>query len=112
MTEEGENKVGQLQRKLRNREILKSRERERSPNLLISRIKRLQITITGNDYREIEIVTKRREQIHGKISDLILQFEKLKIDEGKSAWAVRQWKKETKEKFLRQLDDKEGLLLH
>ena len=66
--------------------------------------------LEGNDYREIEIVTKRIEQIHGKISDLILQFEELKIDEGKSARAVRQWKKETKEKFLRQLDDKERLI--
>ena len=66
--------------------------------------------LEGNDYKEIEIVTKRIEQIH-KISDLILQFEELKIDKGKSARAVRQWKKETKEKFLRQLDDKERLIV-
>ena len=66
--------------------------------------------LEGNDYREIEIVTNRIEQIHGKISDLILQFVELKIDEGKSARAVRQWKKETKDKFLRQLDDKERLI--
>eukprot|EP00795_Rhopilema_esculentum_P000677 gene677-biopygen7196 len=46
--------------------------------------------LEGKDYREIEIVTKRIEQIHGKISDLILQFEELKIDEGKSARAIVQ----------------------
>ena len=41
-------------------------------------------------------MTNRIEQIHGKISDLILQFEELEIDEGKSAKAVRQWKKKQK----------------
>ena len=86
------------------------KSRKRSPNYLISQIKTNEL-LEGNDYREIEIVTKRIEQIHGKISDLILQFEELKIDEGKSARAVRHWKKETKEKFFRQLDDKERLFV-
>ena len=38
-----------------------------------------------------------------KIFNIILQFEEMNIDAGKSARAIRQWKKETKEKFLRQL---------
>ena len=49
------------------------------------------------------------EEMYGKISNLILQFEEINIDAGKSARAVRQWKKETKEKFLRQLHNKKRL---
>ena len=33
------------------------------------------------------------EQIHGKTSNLILQFEKINVDAGMSAGAVRQWKR-------------------
>ena len=65
--------------------------------------------LEGKEFKEIEVVVSKMEEIHGKISNLILQFEEMNIDAGKSARAVRQWKKETKEKFLRQLHNKERL---
>ena len=65
--------------------------------------------LEGKDFKEIELVVSKMEEIHGKISNLILQFEEMNIEAGKSARTIRQWKKETKEKFLRQLHDKERL---
>ena len=66
--------------------------------------------LEGEDFKEIEVVVSKLEEIHGKISNLILQFEEINIEAGKSARAVRQWKKEIKEKFVGQLHDKERLV--
>ena len=65
--------------------------------------------LEGKDFKEIEIVVSKVKEIHGKMTNIILQFEEMNIDAGKSARAVRHWKKETKEKFLRQLHNKERL---
>ena len=66
--------------------------------------------LEGKDFKEIEVVVSKIEEIHGKISNLILQFEEINIEAGKSARAVRQWKKEIKEKFVGQLHNKERLV--
>ena len=44
------------------------------------------------DYTETDIANRRVEKIVGKLSDLILQAEQLKIDHGVSARSVRQSK--------------------
>ena len=45
------------------------------------------------DYTEMEIVVKLTSKIGDKITDLISQLEEIKIDQGISPRAVRQWKK-------------------
>ena len=45
----------------------------------------------------------------GKLSDLILQVEELKIDHGVSSRSVRQWKKDVKARYSTFLVDKEKL---
>ena len=45
----------------------------------------------------------------GKLSDHILQAEKLKIDHGVSTRSVRQWKKDMKARYSTFLVDKEKL---
>ena len=50
----------------------------------------------GKDFKEIEVVVFKLEEIHGKISNLLLQLEEMNIEAGKLARAVRQWKKETR----------------
>ena len=52
--------------------------------------------ITEKNYGEMEAVNiNRAAKILDKISELILQAEELKIDNGKTSRSVRQWKKET-----------------
>ena len=52
--------------------------------------------IEDKDYLEMEIPVKQGTQIIGKITDLILQLEGLKLDLGASARDVRKWKKDKK----------------
>ena len=59
------------------------------------------------DYPEIEIANRRAEKIVSKISDLISQAERLKIDHGVSARSVRQWKKDVKARYSTFIADKE-----
>ena len=60
------------------------------------------------DYTEMDIA-RQAEKIMGKLSDLILQVEELKIDHGVSSRSVRQWKKDVKARYSTFLVDKEKL---
>ena len=60
------------------------------------------------DYTEMDIA-RQAEKILGKLSDLILQVEELKIDHSVSSRSVRQWKKDVKARYLTFLVDKEKL---
>ena len=44
--------------------------------------------VEGKDFKEIELVMSKMEEIHRKISNLILHFEEMNIEAGKSARAV------------------------
>ena len=61
------------------------------------------------DYKGMDIANSRAEKIVGKLSDLILQAERLKIDHGVSAWSVRQSKKDVKARYFTFLVDNEKL---
>ena len=61
------------------------------------------------DYIEMDIANSRAEKIVGKLSDLILQAEQLKIDHGVSARSVRQSKDDVKARYSTFLVDKEKL---
>ena len=52
--------------------------------------------LEDKDFKEFEVVVSKIEEIHGKISTLILQVKEMNLDSGKSARAVRQWMKEEK----------------
>ena len=52
--------------------------------------------ITEKNYGEMESLNNRAVKILDKISELVLQAEELKIDNGKTSHSVKQWKKETK----------------
>ena len=67
--------------------------------------------LEGRDFKEINAVVSKMEEIHRKISTLILQIQELNTDAGKSARAVRRRKKEAKEKFLRQLQDNKRFII-
>ena len=60
------------------------------------------------DYTEMDIA-RQAEKILGKLSDLILQVEELKIDHSVSSRSVRQWKKDVKARYSTFLVDKEKL---
>ena len=66
--------------------------------------------ITEKNYGEMEAVNNRAAKILDKISELILQAEELKIDNGKTSCSVRQWKKETKSKYAEFIEHKERLV--
>ena len=66
--------------------------------------------ITEKNYGEMEAVNNRAAKILDKISELILQAEELKIDNGKTSRSVRQWKKETKSKYAEFIEHKERLV--
>ena len=52
------------------------------------------------DLLEIEIINKRSELIHDMLCNIVDQVHKVNIDRGvETARAVRQWKKDTKEKY-------------
>ena len=61
------------------------------------------------DYTEMEIANRRAVKIVGRLSDLILQAEEMKIDLGLSARSVRQWKKDVKARYSAFTADKERL---
>ena len=58
----------------------------------------------------MEAVNNRAAKILDKISELILQAEELKIDNGKTSRSVRQWKKKTKLKYAEFIEHKERLV--
>ena len=60
------------------------------------------------DYTEMDIA-RQAEKILGKLSDLILQVEELKIDHSVSSRSVRQWKKDVKARYSTFLVEKEKL---
>lgn len=62
--------------------------------------------IEDKNYREMEAVNNRASII----SELILQTEELKIDNGKTSRSVRQWEKETKSKYAAFIKWKERLV--
>ena len=56
--------------------------------------------IEEGDFREIEVTHNRTTAIHDKLCNLIAHVQELKIERGiETARAIRQWKKDTKEKF-------------
>ena len=55
------------------------------------------------DCKEIKVITSRVEVIQNRISDLISKIEEMKIEQGLTSRSVRQWKKETKEKYSHML---------
>eukprot|EP00794_Sanderia_malayensis_P002861 gene2861-3307_t len=65
--------------------------------------------IDNEDYEEIKMIAERAEAIQGKLGRLIMKMEELKIENGRSAREVRQWKKETKDRFKQEVEDKERL---
>ena len=61
------------------------------------------------DYTEMEIVTRRAEEIVDKLSDLISYTEEFKIDGSASSQSVRQWKKDVKSRYATLIAHKERL---
>ena len=57
----------------------------------------------------MNVLNKRAEKIINKLTDIIAQTEELKLDNGVTARAVRQWKKEVRSKYLSLVQDKEKL---
>lgn len=56
--------------------------------------------IEEGDFVEIEVTHNRTTAIHDKLCDLIAHVQELKIERGiETARAIRQWKKDTKERF-------------
>ena len=56
--------------------------------------------IEEGDFVEIEVTHNRTTAIHDKLCNLIAHVQELKIERGiEIARAIRQWKKDTKEKF-------------
>ena len=58
----------------------------------------------------MEIATKRVEVIHNKIIYLTGQVKEIKLEQGESSRLVRQWKKDTKDKYVGLLE-KNGKML-
>ena len=56
--------------------------------------------IEEGDYAEIEVVKKRTDAIFDKVNNLVASVQELKIDRGaETQRAIRQWKKDTKDKY-------------
>lgn len=56
--------------------------------------------IEQEDFVEIEVTHKRTTAIHDKLCNLIAHVQELKIERGiETARAIRQWKKDTKERY-------------
>ena len=55
------------------------------------------------DYKEVKVITSRLEVIQNRLSDLIGKIEEMKIEQRLTSRCVRQWKKETKEKYSHML---------
>ena len=56
--------------------------------------------IEEGDFVEIEITLNRTTSIHDKLCNLIAHVQELKVERGiETARAIRQWKKDTKERF-------------
>jgi len=62
------------------------------------------------DTIEMEIATKRVEVIHNKIIHLTGQIEEMKLEQGESSRSVRQWKKDTKDKYVGMLEQNGKML--
>ena len=65
--------------------------------------------IECEDYKEMKVISSRVDVIQNRISDLIGKIEEIKIEQGLTSWSVRQWKKETKEKYSYVLAQNEEL---
>ena len=65
--------------------------------------------IENRDYAEMDILDKRAGKIINKLTDIIAQTEELKLDNGTTPRAVRQWKKDVRTKYLSLVEDKEKL---
>ena len=61
------------------------------------------------DYKEMKVITSRVEVIQNRISDLIGKIEEMKIEQGLTSRSVKQWKKETKEKYSHMLAQNDKL---
>ncbi|CAB4040528.1 Hypothetical predicted protein, partial [Paramuricea clavata] len=57
----------------------------------------------------MDILDKRAGKIINKLTDIIAQTEELKLDNGTTPRAVRQWKKDVRTKYLSLVEDKEKL---
>jgi hypothetical protein len=56
--------------------------------------------IEEGDYAEIEVVKKRTDAIFDKVNNLVASVQELEIDRGaETQRAIRQWKKDTKDKY-------------
>ena len=61
------------------------------------------------DYNEMKVITSRVEVVQNRISDLIGKIEEIKIEQGLTSRPIKQWKKETKEKYSHMLAQNEKL---
>ena len=61
------------------------------------------------DYKEMKVITSRVEVFQNRISDLIGKIEDTKIEQGLTSRSVRQWRKETKEKYSHMLAQNDKL---
>ena len=56
--------------------------------------------IKEGDFTELEVIKKRTDAILDKVNNLIASVQELKIDRGaETQRAIRQWKKDKKEKY-------------
>lgn len=56
--------------------------------------------IEEGDFVEVEVTHNRTTAIHDKLCNFIVQVQELKIERGiETARAIRQWKKDTKERY-------------
>jgi hypothetical protein len=56
--------------------------------------------IENRDYAEMDILDKRAGKIINKLTNIIAQTEELKLDNGTTPRAVRQWKKDVRTKYI------------
>jgi hypothetical protein len=57
----------------------------------------------------MDILNKRAKEIINKFTDIIAQTEELKLDNGTTPRAVREWKKDVRSMYLSLVEDKEEL---
>ena len=66
--------------------------------------------IKEGDFGEIEVINKRTADILDKINNLVANVQELKVDRGaETPRAIRQWKKDTKEKYTQWDSEKKKL---
>ncbi|XP_048575296.1 uncharacterized protein LOC116604510 [Nematostella vectensis] len=67
--------------------------------------------INSCDFEKMKMTSERTSQINARLNSLILELQELKLDLGKyTARAIRQWKKDTKDRYSMLLDNRDRMV--